>query len=71
MQLPDLVSEWFQIFPLRKIRFRKVQSIFSHVVRKDTSHLSETVFGLFGRYDYYKVLDKKKIFFFAKYFLLN
>ena len=71
MQLPDLVSEWFRILPLRKIRFRKVQSIFSHFVRKDTSHLSETVSGLFGRYDYYTVLDDKKIIFFAKYFLLN
>ena len=34
-----------------------------HFVRKDTSHLSETVSGLFGRYDYYTVFDDKKIFF--------
>ena len=52
MQLPDLVSEWFRILPMRKIWFRKVRSIFSHFVRKDTSHLSKTVSGLFGRYDY-------------------
>ncbi len=68
MQLPDLVSEWFQILPLRKIRFRKVRSIFSHFVRKDTSHLSKTVSGLFGRYDYYTVLDDKKIFFLLSIF---
>ncbi len=49
--------------PLRKIRFRKVQSIFSHFVRKDTLLLSETISGLFGRYDYYTVLEDKKIIF--------
>ena len=60
----------FRILPLSKIRFRKVQSIFSHFVRKDTSHLSKTVSGLFGRYDYSALEDKTKIFF-TKYFLLN
>jgi hypothetical protein len=39
-------------FVVGKIWFRKVQSIFSHFVRKDTLHLSETVPSLFGRYDY-------------------
>ena len=52
MQLPDSVLEWFQILPLRKILFWKVQSIFSHFVRKDILHHSETVYGLFGLYDY-------------------
>jgi hypothetical protein len=31
---------------------RKVRSIFSHFVRRDTSHLSRTVSGFFGQYDY-------------------
>jgi hypothetical protein len=48
----NLVFEWFQILSLRKIRFWKVQSIYSHFVRKDTSHLSKTLYGLFGWYDY-------------------
>jgi hypothetical protein len=63
MQLPDSVSEWFQILPLSKIWFWEVQSIFSHFVRKDTSHLSKTVSGLFGQYDYSILDDKTKIFF--------
>ena len=70
MQLPDLVLEWSQNLPLRKIWFRKVQSIFSHFVRKYTSHLSKTVSGLFGRYNYYKVLDDKKIYFLLSIFYL-
>jgi hypothetical protein len=60
----------FRILPLSKIRFRMVRSIFSHFMRKDTSHLSKTVSGLFGRYDYSVLEDKTKIFF-TKYFLLN
>jgi hypothetical protein len=61
MQLPDLVSEWFQILPLSKIRFWKVQSIFSHFVRKDTLHLSKTVSGLFGWYDYIISLSARTV----------
>ena len=48
----------------------KMQSIFSHFVRKDTLHLSKTVSGLFGRYDY-SILDDKTKIFVTKYFLLN
>ena len=47
-------------FAVGKIWFRKVQSIFSHFVRKDTSHLSKTVSGLFRRYDYSILDDKTK-----------
>jgi hypothetical protein len=57
-------------FAVGKIRFRKVQSIYSHFVRKDTSLLSETVSGFFGWYDY-SILDDKAKQKFAKYFLLN
>ena len=39
-------------FKSRWSRFWKVRSIFSHFVRKDTSHLFETISGFFGRYDY-------------------
>ena len=39
----------------------KMQSIFSHFVRKGILHLSKTVYGLFGWYDYYSVFDDKKI----------
>jgi hypothetical protein len=57
-------------FAIGKIWFRKVRSIFSPFVRKDTLHLSETVSGLFGQYNY-SILDDKTKIFFAKYFLLN
>ena len=50
-------------FALGKIWFRKVRSILSHFVRKDSSHLTKTITGLFGRYDYSKLGDKTKIFF--------
>jgi hypothetical protein len=68
MQLARFGFSVISNFALGKIWFWKVQSIFCHFVRKDTSHLSETVFGLFGRYNY-SILDNKKIFF-TKYFLL-
>ncbi len=58
----------FQILPLSKIRYRKVQSIFSHFVWKDTLHLSKTVSGLFVWYDY-SILDDKTKIFFAKYLI--
>ncbi len=69
MQLPDSVSDWFRILPLSKIQFRKVRSTFSHFVRKDTSHLSKTISGLFGQYDY-SILDNKKILFLLSIFYL-
>ena len=47
-----------------------VQSIFSHFVRRDTSHQSEAVSGIFGRYDH-RTLDNKTVNFFTKYFLFN
>ncbi len=40
---------------------QKVQSIFSHFVRRDTSHLSKAVSGIFGRYDY-RILDNKTVY---------
>jgi hypothetical protein len=42
---------------------RKVRSISSHFVRRDTSHLSEAVSGIFERYDY-RILDNKTVNFF-------
>ncbi len=42
---------------------RKVLSIFSHFVRRDTSHLSEAVSGILGRYDH-RILDNKSVNYF-------
>ena len=58
-------------FAVGKILFRKVQSIFSHFVRKDTLHLSKTVSGLFGRYDYSILDDKTKIFSLSIFYLIK
>jgi hypothetical protein len=49
-------------FAVGKIRFRKVQSIFSNFVKKDTLHLSKIVSGLFGQYNYSILEDKTKYF---------
>ena len=43
-------------------RFRFISLIFSHFVRKNTSHLSKTVSGLLGRYNYSILDDKTKYF---------
>ena len=50
----------------RPSRFRKVRSIFSHFVRRDISHLSETVSCFFGRYDYTTITFFTKYFYFIK-----
>jgi len=71
-QLPDSVSEWFRIsnFAVEQDSVSEgAKHLFSQV-RKDASHLSKTVSGLFGRYDYSALEDKTNIFF-TKYFLLN
>ncbi len=49
---------------------RKVGSIFSHFVRRDTSHLSEAVSGFFGRCDY-RILDNETSNFFSQFFYLT
>jgi hypothetical protein len=54
----------------RKIRFRKVQSIFSHFLRKDTLHQSKTVYGLFGRYDYSN-RQEENIFLLSIFYLIK
>ncbi len=53
------------VFKYRSSQFRKVRSIFFHFVRRDTSHLSETVSCFIGRYDYIITIT----FFHFKYFL--
>ena len=54
-----------------KIRFQKMQRIFSHFVRKDTPHPSETVSGLFGRYNYSILDDKTKSFLLSIFYLIK
>ena len=49
---------------------RKVQSIFSHFVRRNTSHLSKAISSFFRQYDY-RILDNKTIIFFTKSYLFN
>jgi hypothetical protein len=51
------------------IWFRKAQSIFSHFVKRDTLHLSKTVSGFFGQYNYN--IDNKTMYCFAKNFSFN
>ncbi len=53
-----------------KIRFWKVQSIFSHFVRRDTSHLSKTVSGFFGRY-HNSILDNETIVLLSIFYLIK
>ena len=58
MQLAKFGFNVVSNFAVGKIGFRKRRSIIFHFVRKDTSHMSETVSGLFGRYGY-SILDNK------------
>ena len=46
--LPNSVSEWSREGAKHRWT-RKVRSIFSHFVRRDTSHLSKAASGIFGR----------------------
>jgi hypothetical protein len=82
LNLNKITTESYVIFGRCQIRFRsgvgrceasewtwKVRSIFSHFVRRDTSHQSEAVSGIFGRYDH-RILDNKTVHFFHKYFFI-
>ena len=54
-----------QLYPFNSLLLVYLNPIFSHFVRRDTSHLSETVSCFFGQYDYITIT------FFTKYFLFK
>ena len=71
MQLARFGFSVVSNFAIGKIWFRKVRSIFSYFVRKDTSHLSEAVSSLFGRYNNSILDDKTKIFLLSNFYLIK